>query len=469
MAVTMVKDDSSKPTATTVAVAGTRQRKTHRKSRLGCGNCKLRSVKCDESKPQCKRCLASGFCCNYSRAVPELQLANAPGVFKVRLDLARPAAFAAAAPAAAAASPSRGLDPGVRVPVATPLDGQIGSYQLRHADCEALLRFSERTIFTVGNARLKSDYRRQALVLGESNPFLLHVFLAITFIHDAHLTPASSPSASHRASLAFHWYHATALFARLLARPHDSLTPAQRDALWAASTLLGAAAFAHLETTDPRRAWPLKEGDDPMDLDWLKLSEGKKAVLAVVDPSRPESLFNCIWQDAIAHALPDPDTPIPSEALPSSFYPLLGLSATSTSASNPYHGHASILAQLLPLELHENNLISFITFVGQPDPRYRHLLQAKDHRALLLLAWWYAKIAGCGWWWMQTRAVVDGAALCVYLARNSDDPRVLQLLAFPRAAFRMAGADMGVKAVAESLGETTDHVRLSTRKGSTAQ
>lgn len=42
-----------------------RQVKSHRKSRNGCGECKLRRVKCDEDKPICKRCRLNDSACLY--------------------------------------------------------------------------------------------------------------------------------------------------------------------------------------------------------------------------------------------------------------------------------------------------------------------------------------------------------------------------------------------------------------------
>ncbi|PWY78990.1 hypothetical protein BO83DRAFT_356529 [Aspergillus eucalypticola CBS 122712] len=41
-------------------------RKGHRKSRLGCKNCKRRRVKCDEIKPHCTNCLRHSIECDYS-------------------------------------------------------------------------------------------------------------------------------------------------------------------------------------------------------------------------------------------------------------------------------------------------------------------------------------------------------------------------------------------------------------------
>ncbi|CEN62754.1 hypothetical protein ASPCAL09384 [Aspergillus calidoustus] len=45
---------------------GKAARKTHTKSRLGCGNCKRRKIKCDEVKPSCKNCLRHSVHCDYT-------------------------------------------------------------------------------------------------------------------------------------------------------------------------------------------------------------------------------------------------------------------------------------------------------------------------------------------------------------------------------------------------------------------
>ncbi|KAL2826537.1 hypothetical protein BJY01DRAFT_262310 [Aspergillus pseudoustus] len=43
-----------------------RSRRSHRKSRLGCGNCKKRRIKCDEKKPACSNCLHHAVDCDFS-------------------------------------------------------------------------------------------------------------------------------------------------------------------------------------------------------------------------------------------------------------------------------------------------------------------------------------------------------------------------------------------------------------------
>ncbi|PKY02163.1 putative Zn(II)2Cys6 transcription factor [Aspergillus campestris IBT 28561] len=45
-----------------------RSRRTHRKSRLGCGNCKKRRVKCDEKQPVCNNCLVHSINCDFQNS-----------------------------------------------------------------------------------------------------------------------------------------------------------------------------------------------------------------------------------------------------------------------------------------------------------------------------------------------------------------------------------------------------------------
>ncbi|KAJ5338009.1 Zn(II)2Cys6 transcription factor [Penicillium brevicompactum] len=47
--------------------ATSRSRRSHRKSRLGCGNCKTRRVKCDETEPVCNNCLRHSIECDYGQ------------------------------------------------------------------------------------------------------------------------------------------------------------------------------------------------------------------------------------------------------------------------------------------------------------------------------------------------------------------------------------------------------------------
>ncbi|KAL4790104.1 hypothetical protein BDV19DRAFT_373012 [Aspergillus venezuelensis] len=48
-----------------MAYLAAQSRKSHRKSRLGCVNCKKRKIKCDEARPTCGNCSKRGLPCDY--------------------------------------------------------------------------------------------------------------------------------------------------------------------------------------------------------------------------------------------------------------------------------------------------------------------------------------------------------------------------------------------------------------------
>lgn len=88
--------------------------------------------KCDESKPACKRCQASGFCCDFSSQGPMLQLQHA-GVYKFDLSLS-----------------SQGPTPRYTIPIVLPCSTAFGEYELRAEDFAALDRYRNRTLNHIG-------------------------------------------------------------------------------------------------------------------------------------------------------------------------------------------------------------------------------------------------------------------------------------------------------------------------------
>ncbi|PNP38515.1 hypothetical protein TGAMA5MH_09596 [Trichoderma gamsii] len=415
-----------------------RKRKTHRKSRLGCGNCKIRSVKCDESKPTCRRCLASGFTCSYSSTGPTLQLSRS-SVFRLSL------APTQARPAASASTSVDGLfreaylQPGMRIPIVLPLQGRLGEYALRPEDHAALSRFYDRTACTLGTPTTRTGYLKVLYSLVDEHAFLIHVLLAITLLHDTHLSPAPLHP-SHDLSLAFHWYHGTAILKHFLALPSPAttLSSSHRDALWVCASILGATSFASVRTQDPLAAWPLADPNPAVDLDWLKMGYGKKVVWDIADPSRPESVFHKTLHNTPMQQTFDTEAPVSPGILPPLLYSFFNLSP-STSASTvdsdarPYHSACVILSILWVNKINEHNAILFLTFITHIDPKYRSLIEEKDHRALLLLLYWHCLVVPLESWWLRRRCVVEAKAICMYLDEKcADDEVFIELLELPK-------------------------------------
>lgn len=258
--------------------------------------------------------------------------------------------------------------------------------------------------------------------------------------------PFSLNEPSERES--FHWYHGTAIFNNML---FNSIQEKDKDALWGCGALLGACSIASLDAKSPEEAWPLKP-DDLSDLDWLRMSDGKKELWRLVDPLREGS----VWKDVMNYqgqADPEPT----SKAVPeldmlapflTKIYAFDPFTTNSSESEDPYHTAASILVRLLELDCNHSTIMYFLSFLGHMDPRFRRLLHEKDPKALLLLAWWYGKMCQYNVWWQSRRMVLEGQAICLYLERfHGDSEDIVRLLDYPKMMTGLAGGANGVTVV----------------------
>lgn len=117
-----------------------RKRKAHKKSRGGCHNCKLRRVKCDETKPRCQNCLSYSVACNYSTKSFELEL-SVEGAFRIDMAPTKP-------PVPQCKTTLAILN---AKPIYKPADSAPKAYHLTIDDLEALQRFQTRTVMTLGS------------------------------------------------------------------------------------------------------------------------------------------------------------------------------------------------------------------------------------------------------------------------------------------------------------------------------
>lgn len=156
---------AARPTAQRRRASG-RIRRAHRKSRQGCANCKLRSIKashgtrspvrlgltgihsrwqCDESKPQCRRCIAYGIRCGYEPGVSAMEL---PFVITFGLENSLPRSLPEAP---------------VSLPLAGAAEGRL--YEMRPADRDLLARFQRTAILTSGAENQSVGFQNAILQL----------------------------------------------------------------------------------------------------------------------------------------------------------------------------------------------------------------------------------------------------------------------------------------------------------------
>jgi hypothetical protein len=394
---------------------GMRRRRAHQKSRTGCGNCKLRRVKCDETQPRCNKCISFGVSCNYDATLDELQMVTS-GTFVFGAPHETPMSFNQTV-LSMVNTPPRAHSPNPRT----------SFYELRLEDLEIVSRFQSRTVLTIGTKESVHMYQREWFRVACEHSMLMQIILAMTLMHDRHI--AGFADTPQSVAEAYHHYQGTAMIKRKLT-DHD---PHERDALCAAAALLGALSFANIDARTYEEAWPLKAPSES-DLDWLSMTGGKMVVWKLVDPMREGSVIQEAWQQAGLLK--------PSELGLSScptFIELNSLMDGALGEDNVHQNAASALMPLLAIECNHSTIAKFMSFVCHTEPEYRQLLGQKDPLALLLLAYWYAKMCQYKQWWIQPRAVLECQAICVYLENyHRDENRIQSLLHFPRTMSGLA-------------------------------
>ncbi|KAK3309322.1 uncharacterized protein B0T15DRAFT_515217 [Chaetomium strumarium] len=357
-----------------------RRRKFHRKSRLGCSNCKLRRVKCDETKPECKNCRSYGVLCSYRSNAGDLHV---------------PREVITSA-SAASSDTTDSLE----------LDGQC---------VMSLMRLGTQTAVSILDLDQR-DVLQQAL----STPYLMHAILAVSAIHDRYR--GNIPIAGPTRREAYHSSQGASLFNRKLSGP---IPPQDRDTLWMAATYLGIVAFCSNIPETPEECWPLKP--DPSHLDWLRMTEAKMAIWELANPLQPGSLFRSMADEFNEMYTPLPTAPI--EGAPPALLHLCHITSCSSATNNPYYTAVRLLAPLFnnmkPGTLARSKILSF---TSQMQKSFRALLYERDPVALLLLALWYEK-SRPHVWWLRHRSTIEYQAITLYLRRcQSENGAIMGLL-----------------------------------------
>lgn len=157
----------------------TRKRKAHKKSRLGCRNCKLRRVKCNESRPMCGQCLEFGVICNYDPTIPDLQPQTA-------------ASDVVQLPSQVERSPLSTTEPIIDMMNAyfqqdkllSKTTSMPGLLRFDHSELAGLNRFQTRTVLTIAVKQVARVFHNQVTHLACQHRFLMHLVQAVTASHD---------------------------------------------------------------------------------------------------------------------------------------------------------------------------------------------------------------------------------------------------------------------------------------------
>ncbi|APA16343.1 hypothetical protein sscle_16g111130 [Sclerotinia sclerotiorum 1980 UF-70] len=387
-----------------------RKIRPHKKSRRGCGNCKLRKVKCDETRPMCKRCTEFKVLCNYDQKTSALQLLDKSFTFET-LQHRLPYSLNQTMPSI--------VNPGLRG------FHKTNVYDLSDQEHLGILnRFQTRTVYTITTDRNLQIYQNEFIKLACLHPYLMHALLLFTLMHDRHLSIEQSTRMSP--SETFHWSQSISLFSRKLS-PAPIESSSERDALWATSILLGLIAFCNIESRTPQEAWPLVPPSS-LDLNWLVMGYGKSQILKLVQDKKASAFRTLIAPETSALS-----THIRLETLPQAFITVFDLHSSSKSNDNPYRLAVSLLSDVIDVDVDITVILKFCAFVGETHPQYKRLLFQKEPRALLLLAYWFGKLCQFPHWWIWRRASLECQAICIYLETfHKHDLDVQTLLVYPK-------------------------------------
>jgi hypothetical protein len=288
-------------------------------------------------------------------------------------------------------------------------------------------------------------------------------------MHDRYLS--ANPNKQPSRTEAYHWSRALSAFNKQLCRVPQG---EEQTALLTTASLLGLLTFSQIEANTPEEAWPLAPPSGS-DLTWLKMSDGKKEVFKLTQRSTAEAspLFK-----KLSYIYTEPLLPVSTASreravegdVPAEIYSIYDLDPNSTSLAdntnpNPASPTAALkwavshLTQILsPSTPSTTILFAFLYMISAMRPDFKFLLETKEPRALVLLAWWYAKVSSLGLWWVERRVRLEGLAICLYLERRFREGErgggeeeiegegmggMRRLLEWPRAVFEGAGSRGG--------------------------
>ncbi|KIX93605.1 uncharacterized protein Z520_10783 [Fonsecaea multimorphosa CBS 102226] len=161
-------------------------RRTHRKSKRGCSECKRRHIKCDETRPICVNCTTSKRTCKWEFDVraPATTQIEPTKAQSTPTDPQLPAGGGHLTPVVSAGSHTTGGSP-----LAIFSQGRADSIvNIDHL--ELLHHFYTDTCRTVVRTQDQIElYSKLVIAQGIANPFLMHEILAISAIHIGILRP----------------------------------------------------------------------------------------------------------------------------------------------------------------------------------------------------------------------------------------------------------------------------------------
>lgn len=226
-----------------------RSRRSHRKSRYGCRNCKRRRVKCDENlEGGCGNCERHGIICDYIKSGIQVSTARISSNTSSEspVDLSQSMPWTLVKQSHANTRPCR----------SPPFVSPVGDEMQQPNDVAPILQtlafFEAFTCSTVTTTDGLNVFRDSILALSHHHDYLLHAILGMSA---AHLRVMNGPVDNqqqcqrYQRTESYHWHRAIKQYRIEL---NNEASPEQIDALITTSMLLGLHNFQVMGSEDTR-------------------------------------------------------------------------------------------------------------------------------------------------------------------------------------------------------------------------
>ncbi|RDW74170.1 hypothetical protein BP5796_07612 [Coleophoma crateriformis] len=356
-------------------------RRSHTKSRNGCGLCKQRRVKCDEGGPPCNNCTTRGLECFYAAPAPSQRAQSQSTSTKggsSNLDGALPSHLQPSAPSP---SPSQDLDGQGALSMNTPSRSATSRREL-----ELLYRWHTKTSLSFSPI-LADQFQHFAVEEAIKHDYLMDFILAFTSLHQA------SETSDHRSAVS---YFQCSLRYQNMAMPAfrnalQSVDASNCDAVFAAAVLM-------MATSITSAFLPLNDGDEPKSVPErilliLNFLKGTSSVIEACQPWLAQGVF------AVILSL-QPSEPVRQDQMLLAPRILKDLNDRSVREKSL---HGIYESEIDKLEMCMKNKKSLaIPWLSQVSTEFTVELQQRMPMALVVLMYWGAVLCQLdGIWWAQ--------------------------------------------------------------------
>ena len=207
---------------------------------------------------------------------------------------------------------------------------------------------------------------------------------------------------------------------------------AAKDAIFSTAIILNTISMASVRTLSPEESWPML--DTAEDFQWITINRDAIVLVPLTQPWRPESMYSITFGEYSNGPSKFNDQRSGTDGMPLRLCDLFDIDASTNVTNNPYHSALRYLVPLFDLREDENPSAQCVRFLVPIRPDFIELLKGRDHRAILLFAFYYSVVIPRNLWQWSLRAKVECTSICMYLDRESRDPRIKSLLEIPAKA-----------------------------------